>query len=65
MECRVFQISEMLSEPLCQIPLHVRTHCATINVRGVGEFVIRKARDVLRLLPAEELSWRLYKWLAE
>jgi hypothetical protein len=63
LDWRVEHMSLMLSEPLCRMPLRARKHCATMNVRGVQELVIHRAREMLQHSAAEELNWLLYTWL--
>ena len=61
-DLRVQGVSSMLSEPLCRMPLRARQHCVAMNVWGVQEFVIHRAREILQHSPTEELTWRMYKW---
>lgn len=62
LEWRVQQVSSMLAEPLSRMPLRARTHCAGMNVRGVQEFVVRRARELVVRSSAEELGWEMYTW---
>jgi hypothetical protein len=64
-EWRVYQVSTMISEPLCRTPLRARTHRARMNIRGVQEFVHQKAKALLDCTSPKLLNWELNNWFLD
>ena len=59
---RVGQLSRMFADVTSPISLQARHFCASMNHRGINDFIVLQGKEILRTNEGPYLSWLLYRW---